>query len=162
MLDDEVVAVLLALIIVGGVFALAQVLRPKVVEPFSAIGLLGPKRKIGDYPRTVVAGEPFKLYLFVDNHEGKVMWYLIYVKLGNRSTLINSTMPARAPILTSYELILPDGYNATLPVTLSVPEPGRNLRLIFELWAVNATSGEPVYWGRWLQLWLNVTAPPKA
>lgn len=162
MLDEEVSAVLLALIVVGGVFALAQALRPNVVEPFSEIGVLGPKGKIGDYPRAVVAGEPFRLYLYVGNHEGRVMYYLIYVKLGNRSTVVNSTAPARAPVIASYELILPHGRNATLPVTLSVDRPASDARLIFELWALNASSLRPVYWGRWLQLWLNVTAPPRA
>jgi len=62
-LDEEVLAVIAALVLVSSVFAL--------VEPFSELGLLGPDGKIGDYPREVEAGAPFSLNVYVGNHEGK-------------------------------------------------------------------------------------------
>ena len=58
LLDEEVQAVLAAIIIVIIVFATTQYfLAGKVVEPFSELGLLGEKMKIGDYPTSLIEGE---------------------------------------------------------------------------------------------------------
>ncbi|MEM1550585.1 MAG: hypothetical protein QXR13_01460, partial [Candidatus Bathyarchaeia archaeon] len=76
--DDEVLAVVAAIVVVGFVFGFSQfILSGRVVEPFSALGLLGPNMKIGDYPREVVVGVPFKLYLYVHNFEGRSVYYRI-------------------------------------------------------------------------------------
>ncbi|MCD6312808.1 MAG: DUF1616 domain-containing protein [Thaumarchaeota archaeon] len=161
MIDEEVKAVVLAIVIVAGVFSIAQLVSSgRVVEPFSALGLLGPKMKIGDYPKSVLVNQTIDLYLFVDNHEGRVMYYVIYAKLGNKSTVINENVSANAPILETYEVILPHGENATIPVHLKIPKPYRNARLIFEMWVYDPEKDELSYHGRWVQLWLNVTAPP--
>jgi uncharacterized membrane protein len=88
------------------------------------------------------------------------MYYVIYAKLGNKSTVINESVPADVPVLAAYEVVLPSGGNLTIPVELSVSEPGTNVRLIFELWFINESTLQPQYHGRWVQLWLNVTAPP--
>ncbi|MEM2622963.1 MAG: hypothetical protein QXI35_08890, partial [Candidatus Nezhaarchaeales archaeon] len=57
LLDEEVLAVLAAIIVVSATFAVAQALSIGVVrEPFSELGLLGPAGLIGDYPRQVDAG----------------------------------------------------------------------------------------------------------
>lgn len=152
------VAVVLAIVIVAMVFAYTQLLlKDRVVEPFSAIGILGPEMKIGNYPRIVRVNETIDLYLFIDNHEGRVMYYVIKAKLGNKSTLINSSKPADAPTIATYETILAHGQNKTLPVKLKIPKETTNARLIFELWTLyeNRTLS---YTGRWVQLWLNVTS----
>lgn len=157
-IDEEVAAVILAIIIVAMVFAYTQLLlKDRIIEPFSAIGLLGPEMKIGDYPRTVRVNETIDLYLFIDNHEGRIMYYVVKAKLGDKNTLINSSKPADAPILTTYETILAHGQNRTLPVKLKIPREMTNARLIFELWALyeNRTLS---YTGRWVHLWLNVTS----
>jgi len=160
LIDDEVKAVVLAIIIVAGVFSIAQlVVSERVVEPFSALGLLGPKMKIGDYPKNALVNQTINLYLFVDNHEGRVMYYVIYAKLGNKSTVINENVSAAAPILDVYEVVLPHGANATIPVSLKISKPHTNARLIFEMWVYDPESGELRYHGRWVQLWINVTAP---
>ncbi|RLE67510.1 MAG: hypothetical protein DRJ43_07305 [Thermoprotei archaeon] len=159
-IDDEVKAVVLAIVIVAGVFAIAQLISSgRVVEPFSALGLLGPRMKIGDYPKNVLVNQSINLYLFVDNHEGRVMYYVIYAKLGNRSTVINENVSANAPILDTYEVILPHGENMTIPVSLRITKPQKNARLIFEMWVYDPERDEVRYHGRWVQLWLNVTAP---
>lgn len=158
MIDEEVTAVVLAIIVVAGTFAASQaLLAGRVVEPFSELGLLGPKMKIGDYPKAVLANDTFKLYLYVGNHEGRVMYYVVLAKLGDRATFINETVPADAPVIATYEVILPHGHNVTVPVELSIPEPKVNARLIFEMWVLD--GGELKYHGRWVQLWVNVTAP---
>jgi len=161
MIDDEVKAVILAIIVVAGVFAIGQLVGAgRVAEPFSALGLLGPKMRIGDYPSRVLANQSINLHLFIDNHEGRVMYYVIYAKLGNKSTVVNENVSADAPIIGVYEVILPHGENRTIPVSLRISKPQENARLIFEMWVYDPDSGGLRYHGRWVQLWLNVTAPP--
>lgn len=163
MIDEEVAAVILAIAVVAGIFAASQVLfGERVVEPFSAIGLLGPDMKIGDYPRKVVVNETFRLHVYIENREGRLMYYVVYVKLGDNTTLVNETVPADAPIIARYETIVPHGSNVTIPVELSISSPVSNARLIFELWFINETTLEPQYRGRWLQLWLDVVQPKRS
>lgn len=158
MIDEEVTAVIIAIILVAGIFGASQLLtQGRVVEPFSELGLLGPEMKIGDYPKTVLVNESFKLHLYIGNHEGRVMYYIIRAKLGDETTQVNDTTPAEAQLIAEYETILPHGHNKTIPITLSIGRPMRNGRLIFEMWTLEGR--EIRYHGRWLQLWMNVTAP---
>jgi len=157
--DPEVFAVVLALIIVIGVFAIAQVyVSSRVVEPFSEIGLLGPKMKIGDYPTEVIVGEKFKLYIYLGNHMGYPMWYVVFLKIGNMTTFVNETVPANVEPVWCYEILLDHNSNITIPIVMSLNRTGTNVRLIFELWTINE-HGELAYHNRWVHLWINVTKP---
>lgn len=159
LIDEEVLAVVLAIILVSGVFTVSQAfLSGRVTEPFSELAILGPEMKIADYPKNVTVGEPFYLYLYVGNHEGRVMYYAVLIKLGDRSTQINDTDPADAPVIARYEFVILHDGNVTRPITLSISEPGLNRRLIFELWAFDEGSEGFKYHSRWCQLWLNATA----
>jgi len=158
--DEQVMAVVLTVLVVVGVFAGFQTFfTGRVVEPFSELGVLGPKMKIGDYPRELIAGEPFSLYLYVGNHEGRVMYYAVLVKLGNGTTSISAEESMDVPVFARHEVVLQDGKNWTRPVTLSIEEPGVNHRLVFELWVYIEGVRDFEYHGRWCQLWLNVTKP---
>ncbi len=157
-LSGEVWAVVMVIVLVGAVFAFSQMFTAgRVTEPFSELGVLGPKMRIGDYPRTVVLGERFRLYLYVGNHMGKPMYYALLVKLGNSTTQVD---PAPIEPFMRFDLILMHGENRTMPVDIELKEPGVNRRLIFELWVYNSTVKAFTYHGRWCQIWLNVTAPP--
>lgn len=161
MIDDEVMAVILAIMVVAGVVGYASILRESWVgEGFSAIGILGPEKRIGDYPREVVAGQSFRLWVFVANYEGRIMYYSVIVKLGNESSIPNSTAPSIADEIKRVELILPSGGNATLPIDLNITRVGRVL-LIFELWYYTSDSLDLHYSGKWAHLWLNVTGVPR-
>ena len=157
-LSSEAWAVVMAVILVGAVFAASQIITAgRVTEPFSELGVLGPKMKIGDYPRTVIVGEKFRLYLYVGNHMGKPIYYVVFVKLGNASTPVD---PMPVEPFMRLDLILMHGENRTVPVDIGLTESGVDKRLIFELWVYNSTVKDFTYHGRWCQLWLNVTAPP--
>ena len=152
---EEVYAVVLAILIVVGVFAVANwLMAGRVVEPFSALGVLGPKMKIGDYPREVIVGEPFLLHIYVHNYMGKPMYYFICIKLGNKSTPID---PSPLKPFKVIERILDHNETWVFPVKLSINETGINHRLIFELWVYNDTTKNVTYHGIWCQLWINVT-----
>ena len=157
-LDEEVLAVLTAILVVSSIFAAAQALNAgRVVEPFSELGLLGPNMKIGDYPSEVVSGVPYRLHLYIGNHEGRTIYYRILIKVGNKSSAINSTVPLDAQPMMEYRIVLPHNSSTTVPLNITLWKPGLNRRLVFEMWIFNETSGDFVYHGRWNQLWLNVT-----
>ncbi len=158
--NEEVLGVVLAIVIVASVFSVAYTYTTThVIEPFSELGLLGPEGKIGNYPKTVVVGEPVKLYIYVGNHEGKVVWYVIYVKLGDKTTFVNDTVPANATVLKTFDVVLLHDQNVTLPLILTFTEPGINKRIIIELWWVNPDTMQLEYKGVWNQLWINITSP---
>lgn len=160
MIDTEVTAAVLAVITVVAIAVGVEALLPyRMSEQFSELGVLGPNMKIADYPKELVTGENFTLYLYVGNHEGHVMYYRVLVKLGDNTTKISEDEPSDAEQLLSREVILQDGGNWTAPITLSIDKPGLNQRLIFELWIYNPESHQFQYHGRWCQLWLNITAP---
>ena len=159
-IDDEVKAVVLAVVVVVGVFASSQALfGSRVVEPFSELAVLGPNMKIGDYLGEVVVGEPLKLYLYVGNHEGRTMYYSVLVKLGDRSTPVNETRPMQVSVVARFDRVLMNGENWTRPVTVSIGKSGVGIRLVFELWVYDEAVDGLRYHGRWNQIWMNVTKP---
>lgn len=148
--DEEVLAVVAAVVVVGVALAAALVLRPAVAEPFSAIGLLGPEGKIGGYPSEVAPGASFKLHVYVYNHMGVPVWYVVYVKVSNSSA--EPPLP-EAPVLKLQRLLL---HNETWvePFSVALNSTGR-WRVVAELWAVHP-NGTLAYTGRYVQLWVNV------
>jgi uncharacterized membrane protein len=160
-LNDEVLAVLAAVIIVSSVFAGVQVFNAgRVVEPFSELGLLGPDGKIGGYPKRVVAGSSFPLNIYVGNHEGRTAYYKVLVKLGGDSPVVNETNPLSAEPIMEVRAVLSHNTSQMIPLDITLYEPATRLRLVFEMWVFNETAGGFSYHGRWNQLWLNVTEPP--
>jgi len=160
LLSDEVKAVALAVVVVVLVFAISQAyLAGRVVEPFSELGLLGSKMKIGDYPTELVVGEKARLYVYVGNHMGYPMYYIVQVKIGNSTTPID---PAPLEPVKTFERVLPHNATWIFPLEISFNETGLNYRIIVELWIYNYSSGRVEYHKRWCQLWVNVTSllPP--
>lgn len=159
-LDEEVLAVLLAILLVSSVFAIAQFYNAGRGEAFSELGLLGPEGKIGDYPKEVLAGTPFKLNIYIGNHEWKAVYYRILVKVGTINSTINGTTPMLAPPIMEFRKVLMHNSSVLIPANITLYEEMQNARLVFEMWILNETSGNFEYYGRWNQLWLNVTKPP--
>ncbi len=153
-LDDEVLAVLTAIVTVASAIGIASLI-PRNPEPFVAIGLLSERGVIGGYPRLL--GEPVRLRVFVANHLGEVAMLKVVAKLGARGRLPTSEAPLDAPPVWERAVILGHGQNATIPVQLVVEREGLNVALVFELWAYDASRGAWVYTGRWCHLYVNVT-----
>ncbi len=160
MKNDELRALVLVPIILAAALTAYQGFSPKTpAEVFSELAILGPNMKAADYPKELLMGQEFDLYLYVGNHEGRAAYYMILVKLGNGLDFINETVPMNAPVLKEYDRVLASGETWINPVTLSVNQTGVNLRLVFEMWIYNEQLNDFRYYGRWNQLWLNVTAP---
>jgi len=139
--------------------AVPPILPERIVEPFSELGILGPNMKLGDYVEEVEVGEPFSLFLYVGNHEGRAMYYRTLVKLGGQDDYATETDPMDAPVLADYEHVIMNKGNSTTPVTLSIGRPGINSRLVLELYKYDEDIHDFVYSGQWAQIWMNVTTP---
>ncbi|MEM2739200.1 MAG: DUF1616 domain-containing protein, partial [Candidatus Bathyarchaeia archaeon] len=157
-LDEEVLAVLAAILVVSAVFAVAYTISyGRVVEPFSELGILGSKGKIGDYPREVLVGQPFQLNVYVGNHEGRAMFYKILVKHVAGS---NASPPIAVDPILEVRVILQHNSSRTTQIWITLYEPTARSRLVFEMWIFNESIGGFSYKGIWNQLWLNVSSIP--
>ncbi len=160
MIDDEVKGVLIAALLLMALLASAQYYYSRTTgEPFSELGILGPDQKIGGYPTTVLSGENVSLYLYVGNQEGHVMYYNVLVKLGDNSSVVNSTTYLHAAPVATYGVVLTNNQTLLEPITLNLTTPGTNVRVVFELWDYNTTTDSFTYTGLWNQLFVNVTSP---
>ncbi|MEM3739754.1 MAG: DUF1616 domain-containing protein [Candidatus Korarchaeum sp.] len=156
--DEEVLAVLMAIIIVVVTFTVLQFLYAEMtVEQFSELGLLGATGRVGDYPREVVAGSPFQLKVYVGNREGKVMYYRILVKVGDKSSIVNVSTPLNAEPIMDLRVVLMHNSSKVIPINITLYEAKVNVKLFFEMWVYDEGSGVFRYTGRWNQLWINVT-----
>ncbi len=163
-LDDEVFAVLLAIVIVGSVFAIAQVIRPEVTEPFTAIGLLNEECRIGHYPKEVFQGQNLTLCIFLYNHMGYPLLMQVRYKIGTNETLPTNTTPSPQPVIKELEVLLDNNDNATIlvqvPIAVGGEYVGKRVALIFELWIYDISKQEWVYTGRWNHLYVKVLEAP--
>lgn len=159
-MDKEVQAVIVALVVVASVFSVAMLFRGGAGEAFDAIGLLDENCKIGEYPQQLTIGGNATLCIFVDNHMGRAEYYKVVYRIGTNETLPSNTTSSPEPALGEWRLLLADGENTTFKVTVPFDPPrdywnrGR-VALIFELWRYDAQAGEWVYSGRWVHLYVH-------
>jgi uncharacterized membrane protein len=159
-IDKQLTYVIMLVILSLGVLtAVPPILPDRVVEPFTELGILGPNLKLGDYPESVEVGESFTLYLYLGNHESRVMFYRTLVKFGGELSFASETEPMDAPVIASYDHVVLNENNVTRQMSLSAEITGTNRRLVFELYKYDEDAGDFVYSGEWVQLWMNVTSP---
>ncbi|BDR92723.1 hypothetical protein Vsou_18160 [Vulcanisaeta souniana JCM 11219] len=151
--NEEVAAVALSLVIILIVFLTAQSMVSGYTQSFSAIGYLGPTGKLGDYPSTVIVGQPISLYIYVYNHMGVPTWFVV------RVFVINNTVaqpPLNQTPVMVFQRVLMNNESWIEPLTLSINSTG-TYRIISELWMYSPGNLTLVYTGNYVQLWVNVT-----
>jgi len=157
LLSEAAKAFAFAMILMGAVLASSQLFFVgRVAEPFSELAVLDARMNIADYPKEVVAGESVRLNVYVGNHMGRPVEYIVMVKLGNNETSVN---PAQVEPIMKFERVLLDNETWILPINTEMVEAGLNQRIIFELWMYNDLSNKVEYHQRWCQIWFNVTEP---
>lgn len=151
-LDEETLSVVAAMVAIAVVFGVAYMIVESPHEPFSAIAVLNSHGRIGSYPTSIAVGQPIELYLFIYNHMGEPIWYVVrvYVANGTMQLPLNST-----PIIT-YQRILLNNESYTFPLTISINTTGR-YGIVAELWYYDPRNLTLVYTGNYVQLLLNVT-----
>ncbi|MEM0471709.1 MAG: DUF1616 domain-containing protein [Sulfolobales archaeon] len=160
LLDDEVLAVILAVVVIASILGVALTLRDYYsVEPFTALGLLDSSCKIGDYPKRVIPGDNVTLCIYVYNHEGKPIYWSVVYKIGSNETLPTQEKPSSQPPIAEWRGVLSHGANETRIIVITIPKElkiGEKVALIFELWLYDAGRMEWVYSGRWNHLYVSV------
>jgi uncharacterized membrane protein len=143
--------------LLGIVAIYPTLVETRALKPFSELGILGPNKTLSDYPRNVVTGQNFTLYIYLANHEGEVTYYRVLAKVGNENSTVSDSSPMNAAILNSWDFIIMNGYNTTIPVKLAILTQGQNQRIVFELYKYDSSSNSFTYYNRWTQIWVNVT-----
>jgi len=142
--DEEVAAVAAAVAVVA--VALAVALQFPRVEPFTALGLLGPQGKIGDYPTNVTKGTGVSLYIYVYNHLGYPAWFRVAARFVDSP---NATPTPQGFYVR--ELFLGHNQSALLPISFTVNATGV---LKAELWMYQP-DGTLIYTNRSVHLWIR-------
>ena len=163
-LNNEVFAVILAIIIIGSIFSLAKVLQPGITEPFTAIALLNEECKMGDYPREVFVGENITLCILLYNYMGYPVLMQVKYKIGTSESLPTNTTPSPKPAIKVIEKLLDHNENVTLliqvPILVNKSYVGKEIALIFELWIYDIDQRDWVYSGKWNHLYVKVLEAP--
>jgi uncharacterized membrane protein len=157
-MDRRAATAILFAITILAMFTALQPILPARNQPSSELAVLGSNLTFGEYPTSVVVGQPFLLYAYIGNHAGIASYYKLLVKLGNQTTLVSNSTSAQAPVIFTYPRVLDNNQSTTFPMMLTIDQEANNTRLIFELWSYNATNSQFVYTGVWNQLLLNVTS----
>jgi hypothetical protein len=104
---------------------LSQIVQISRGESFSEIWLLGDGDKAENYPLSLSQGETYNVKLGVRNNRGSLAYYLIYLKMLNKTDPIpNSTQTAPSQVTPTWEwqLTLADGQDLNLPVSLTLSD----------------------------------------
>jgi len=154
-IDREVIFVVAAILLVAGTISVYLVINgDRVVMPYSEIGILGTNMMVGEYPTEPEPGEDMGLNIYLGNHEGRLMYYTVLVKLGDATGDVDLE-PLDAPVLGTYGAVVPHGKNHTIQFQTKLPGIAPDHRLVFELHAYNGETQAIEYTGRWCHLWLN-------
>jgi uncharacterized membrane protein len=141
-LDDEksvAVAVFIALVIVGCVFAGYYVwLRPPA-EEYNTIYLLDNQKQANNFPETLVANQnsTFSVYVDVTNHMNTYQNYQVRTKI-TKNLMVSSQGVAGDPVNT-YEFPLKSGETYEQSVTLTENNVG-SYTVVFELWRLDGSA----------------------
>jgi uncharacterized membrane protein len=141
-LDDEkgvAVAVFIALVIVGCVFAGYYVwLRPPA-EEYNTIYLLDNQKQANNFPETLVANQnsTFSVYVDVTNHMNTDQNYQVRTKI-TKNFMVSSQGVASDPVNT-YDFPLKSGETYEQSVTLTENNVGSYI-MVFELWRLDGSA----------------------
>lgn len=141
-LDDEkgvAVAVFIALVIVGCVFAGYYVwLRPPA-EEYNTIYLLDNQKQASNFPEVLVVNQnsTFSVYVYVTNHMNENQTYQVQTKI--TENFIGSPQGVEAIPVNTYDFSLKSGDTYEKSVTVTENKVG-SYAVIFELWRLNESN----------------------
>jgi uncharacterized membrane protein len=123
--------------------AAALVILPQPDAYFTEFYILGAQGLVADYPREVVAGQPFEVRTGIRNLEGVDMRYRVEVTSFDQ--VVGKTG----------EFSIPAGQVVEGPFSIALPIPGDDVPVIFHLY--RSGQAEPY---RTLRLWIKVRPAP--
>jgi uncharacterized membrane protein len=159
-LDEEVFAVLMAVVIIGSVLGIVNIIHISSGESFTAIGLLNEDCKIGIYPKQALENTNITLCIYVYNHMGRPVYYKVVYKIGGEKDLPTNTSPSLMPEVMSWRGVLDNDENHTFKILIPIPSYEKSFdnktALIFELWIYDTSSDKWVYTGERVHLYIQV------
>lgn len=138
--------------VVGAVLSI-----PRPGEPFTAIGLLGPSCRIGDYPREVPVNQSIDLCIYISNNLGQPALLQARIKISYSGSIPTNTSPLDAPVVLNITVFLPDSHNVTRRFSVTPLYTGQNIVVVGELWRRDLDTGVWVYTGQYVFIRVNVT-----
>lgn len=154
------VLILSAFIVTGALFATHFATTSS--QRYTTFGLLNADGEIGNFPQNVTHGEELNLILTISNNEGRFMAYKIFGYIGDAGTVVEQGEPVTGLALVyNASKVVQHGGTCSLDVTV-VPDAihvGSNRRVIFDLWALDTTTGNFTFTGHSVHVWLDIVIP---
>ncbi len=184
LLDREVFAVLMALVIVISIIGIAYILRANIYIKYSikngkvvfnsirvndenpsflSIGLLNSHCKMGPYDKVFFVGEKLNYCFLIYNGYTDPQLLQIRYKV-SESRIPTREQPLNTSTLGKYVIVL-NGLDEAIVkprfiLNVSRNYVGSNITLIFELWRYNPGIHEWVYTGEWVHIHVRVAEAP--
>lgn len=155
-IDDEVFAVLLAMVIIASVIGIALSM-PRSSEPFTAIGLLDRECRIGSYPKNIPVNQSIELCVFISNNLGEPALLQARFKVSYNGSIPTNSTPLDIPEAVNVTVFLPDGGNTTRVFSITITRPGYNIVIAGELWVMDFDKGSWAYTGRHVFIRVNAS-----
>jgi hypothetical protein len=143
-LSEEVMAIIVAVVIVSLVFSLIYPFSRGISAPYESLGILGPCGGLGCYP-IVHVGDEVEYYGYVYSFARGPTWYVVYVGVIENST---------ARIIDVKERILLVNETWVFPIQLTINNT--NTVLTMELWMYDPVNGTLVFTGAATRLKLPI------
>jgi uncharacterized membrane protein len=84
--------------------AIANLISLPSGEQFSELYLLGPNHMAANYPSGISVGQTYSVYVDVGNYLGSSAYYILYLKLGNKTDQMpNATLGTPSSLQPIYE-----------------------------------------------------------
>ena len=141
---DRILGVVLALaILVTLATAVFVIAVPREGEPFTEFFMLGNNRTAGDYPDTILPGQPYPMFVGVGNHEYRTTRYTIetWMLLTEFDNVTNSSRIRAMDPSDRLSITLAHNQTTIIPYNLSVNRTGYN-RMEFLLFDENIPGFE--------------------
>ncbi len=138
--NRSLLVMFIAVISIAVVITVVSFSTPKPDQLLTELYMVGPDGIAANYPRNVVANQPFTLIIGVANYEGEDLTYSIQAQINGR------TLAGTAPFT------LNNGQSISLGMNLTASTPGDQQLIEILLLRDNQTY-------RRLYLWLNVKSP---
>jgi len=108
------------------------------------------------YPTEFVQGEPQRIGVGIENHEGAHQNYTAVIAVQSMTERSKDADMIERQVLRRINISVGENQQTIVPLNVSVPVTGENLQLVFELYQGTSERTDPY---RETYLWINSTAP---
>jgi hypothetical protein len=126
-------------------------------EGNSSIAVLNEDGRASPLPTNILVNESVTYILEIENYEGRLQYFVILTKIGEFNTTWDQGTPAPFAVIERFDQLISNNEKQFQNVQYIFNETQTNIRLIWELWIINDSTGDLDFTGKWIYLPLNVT-----